>query len=679
MESNAGATSAICRRRLPLAVPLFVSSHDPGKEFSETCETIWVNAHGCSIRLPKALHPGDVVRLDIPHSDRKTQARVVQAKAVGDAWEIGLELDKAENFWGVNFPPEDWVSARGEAPAAAAAAPEAAVTPTPAPPPPQPELASDQRAKLTELELALQQKAASLATQFEESQREVLGRLLNDVRTELYATIKREWERTLAETQRVAEKHVADMQERLSQGLTHRLEASAPVLEEVRQTKTYLESLVRTISEQMEAQRQQWASLQTSSTATSPPPITREVAEAELRGLGGQWLEEMRQELATEYAERRLELYASLEGQLSEAREQIANQLKHAQQISAHLESFSASFLASLEKQLARGLAEVLEPAGAQLDAQLRQTQAAHLRGVEERIEEHSRQLTARIEQAIAALEQREQAVSTTVDERVRSQQERLLEGSAQLVAQAQELTATLEQRQQAITAELEARLEKVRESAARMEQLARTTEATLRDHLEQLVTQLLERARQDLREHVQQVFDEGIRTLEEGWRERGNQWQAQAESLLASLEQRIQQASGLVADLQLRGPQLASQADEAARNLAEQMQRFETSIHDALIEATGQIKGRIQFALESAQAPLEERVQLAQKRLRAAEAEVAQSLNDRCQQSVARTLDFLESKTHELTEGASRNLQTKFDDLLDSIARVLRDKLTQP
>jgi len=701
MGPNAGARFATGRRRsrrLPLAVPLFVSSQDPTKEFSENCETIWINAHGCSLRSPKPLHPGDIVRLDVLHSDRKTQARVVHAEAIGNAWEIGLELDKAENFWGVNFPPEDWVSAVSEAPAAAATASDAPASPTSAPLPPQPELASNQGVQLAQLEGAIQQEVASLVTQSEQSQYEVLGRLVNDLRTELYATMKREYERTLAGAERIAERIAADIQARLSHELTHRLESVVSVLEEVRQTKTYLESLVSVVSEQMEAQRQQWASLQGSSTVSSHG--TREVAEAELRAVGSQWLEEMRQELASEYAERRMELYEGLETQLNEVRTQLANQLQRAQQISAHLENFSQNFLANLEKQLTHGLAEVLEPARAQLDAQLRETQLARLRAVEERIEEHNRKLTACIEQAIATLDQREQALSASLNERVRSQEKGLLDGSARLVVQAQELTAKLEQRQQAIVTELEAHLEEVRRSVTHMEQLAQTAEATLRDHLAQFVAQALERARQDLRHHVQQVFDEQVRTVEESWREHSNRWQAHAENVLASLEQRIQQANEVAAQLQLCAPELASQADEAVRSLAAQMQRFESSIHDTLIDATGQMKGRIQVALENAQASLEERTQIAQKhleetsgrvvqilqelsaglegRLRAAEAEVAQRLNDSCQQSLTSALDLLESKTRELTEQASRGLQAKIDDLLDSIARVLREKLTQ-
>ena len=56
-EYNASSAS---RRssRVPIAVPLLVTSLDPSNHFSEVCETLVVNAHGCAIRSPMEVKAG---------------------------------------------------------------------------------------------------------------------------------------------------------------------------------------------------------------------------------------------------------------------------------------------------------------------------------------------------------------------------------------------------------------------------------------------------------------------------------------------------------------------------------------------------------------------------------------------------------------------------------------------
>jgi hypothetical protein len=106
------ATSpAIARRssRVQTAVPILVTSLD-GTHFSEVCETLVVNAHGCAMLSRMKFDAGAPLHF---HSKdgRQTTAHVVSCQAVGQdkqSWMLGAKLDHPENFWGLSNCPKDW-------------------------------------------------------------------------------------------------------------------------------------------------------------------------------------------------------------------------------------------------------------------------------------------------------------------------------------------------------------------------------------------------------------------------------------------------------------------------------------------------------------------------------------------------------------------------------------------
>ena len=51
MSANA-FTSVRRSSRVPITVPLVVTSLEPDKPFSQICETLMVNAHGCAMYSP---------------------------------------------------------------------------------------------------------------------------------------------------------------------------------------------------------------------------------------------------------------------------------------------------------------------------------------------------------------------------------------------------------------------------------------------------------------------------------------------------------------------------------------------------------------------------------------------------------------------------------------------------
>ena len=82
--------------RVPANIPVLVTSLAPGARFSEICETLVVNAHGCAIRSPMKLETGVPVHL---HSEegRQIKAQVVSCQPMGpnqSGWRLGARLER---------------------------------------------------------------------------------------------------------------------------------------------------------------------------------------------------------------------------------------------------------------------------------------------------------------------------------------------------------------------------------------------------------------------------------------------------------------------------------------------------------------------------------------------------------------------------------------------------------
>jgi len=109
--------------RVPVTVPILVTSLEAGARFSEVCETLVVNAHGCAMRSPMKLEAGVPLHF---HSQegRETTAQVVSCQPIATdrhSWMLGARFDQPENFWGLQTCPNDW--ARLPAPAGERPAP----------------------------------------------------------------------------------------------------------------------------------------------------------------------------------------------------------------------------------------------------------------------------------------------------------------------------------------------------------------------------------------------------------------------------------------------------------------------------------------------------------------------------------------------------------------------------
>jgi len=97
--------------RLPLEVPIRVTSLDSALDYSEECTTTLVNAHGCGLISQRALPRDLAVRLEIIRSGHQTTACVADVVSLGgepETWLLGMELDIPGNFWGIEYAPSDW-------------------------------------------------------------------------------------------------------------------------------------------------------------------------------------------------------------------------------------------------------------------------------------------------------------------------------------------------------------------------------------------------------------------------------------------------------------------------------------------------------------------------------------------------------------------------------------------
>jgi hypothetical protein len=123
--------------RLPLEVPVLVTSLDAAVDFSEECKTTLVNAHGCGLIAQRAIPRDLPVRLEIVPAKRHTTARVADVVSLGgdpETWLLGMQLDAPGNFWGIEYAPSDWKIDDAPSPLAESKAPEASSTAQPTPP-----------------------------------------------------------------------------------------------------------------------------------------------------------------------------------------------------------------------------------------------------------------------------------------------------------------------------------------------------------------------------------------------------------------------------------------------------------------------------------------------------------------------------------------------------------------
>ena len=98
--------------RLSISIPIFISGVDAsGKSFRESARTLVVNKHGGKIATTHQLVMGSEILIENPTMRAKAKASVIwvgTTMSPDNMMQVGLQLLKAQNIWGIAFPPEDW-------------------------------------------------------------------------------------------------------------------------------------------------------------------------------------------------------------------------------------------------------------------------------------------------------------------------------------------------------------------------------------------------------------------------------------------------------------------------------------------------------------------------------------------------------------------------------------------
>lgn len=101
--------------RLALAIPVELTIRDVGGEVLHECtRTLYLNKHGAKLRTRRRHPAGTEMDVRIPHLERMQKAWVIWSAPdeKEGLYETAIELAHAENFWGVQFPPDDWLNPR---------------------------------------------------------------------------------------------------------------------------------------------------------------------------------------------------------------------------------------------------------------------------------------------------------------------------------------------------------------------------------------------------------------------------------------------------------------------------------------------------------------------------------------------------------------------------------------
>src|ERR1700739_1009290 len=100
---NVNSPTALRRSsRVPINVPILVTSLEPGTRFSEVCETLVVNAHGCAMKSPVKLDAGVLLHFHSKEG-RETTAKVINCQPLTldlSAGQPAAGLARSENFCG---------------------------------------------------------------------------------------------------------------------------------------------------------------------------------------------------------------------------------------------------------------------------------------------------------------------------------------------------------------------------------------------------------------------------------------------------------------------------------------------------------------------------------------------------------------------------------------------------
>lgn len=659
-----------------LAVPVLVTSFSPSEGFTLMCETFWVSNHGCNFQCPKKLLFGETIRLDIPHSGKQIKARVVRTQAKDspkNPWEVCVELEKAENFWGIQQPPKDWAHGSSENTGAAGKG-------------------SSASGQAGDASSVGEGKVVPISARLEKARQELFEQQLSDLKRKMEAEALSQTERIWNELREKSQQYVAELNGKITdlQAKIGELEQGAQGAEtpvEIRSTGVSEEAVEAKLEEVRGMLREEVASvreylLQEIQGRVPEGPAQQFSEEDQARfqqTLGG--LEASREQMDQLQAligpgERLVE---ELKHQVQEWTEKLPQQEAHYQQRMSEATSRAEGFASNLERELRERDAEVRERI---------QQATAQLEGVREQSQN-----------LLGSLEQQMRAVSGPVREEMQAFSDRLTG------AMRQELAADAEAHKSGLHSEIEAQRSRLDQMRARAEAVAGSVEETVKGRLDQMTVDLADQLRHKLETQLQSTSHELLSRVEGELRRVAVAASQPAERAAADLRRQVEEWNEKLPRQEVRLQQLLSDATSKAENfnlkLDNQVRQFEGIVRDKMLETSGQLKGKMEYAIESTQARLDARgrdlqVQLEavasrqqeasekiiaeiEGRLRSRLEEVEQALGKGGDEAVTRALQTLEQQSQEMAKQYSRKLEVKIGEALEAVSHILRYKLSNP
>ncbi len=665
-----------------LAVPVLVTSFSPSEGFTLMCETFWVSNHGCNFKCPKKLLFGETIRLDIPHSGRQIKARVVrtQAKELPDnPWEVCVELEKADNFWGIQQPPNDWANGSSENTGAAGEGHSASDQAGEAPP-------GGDASSVGE------GKVVPISARLEKARQELFEQQLSDLKRQMEAEALNQTERIWNELREKSQQYVAELDGKITD-----LQAKIGELEQGAQgAEPPVQFQSAGVSEEaVEAKLDQVRGVLREEVAS-----VREYLLQEIRGLVAEGPSKQFTEEDQARVQQTLDGLGASREQLDQLQalmgpgERLVEELKHqVQEWTEKLPQQEAHYHQRLSEATSRA-----EEFAGDLERKLRERDAE----VRERIQQATSQLEVVREQSqslLGSIEEQTRAVTGPVREEMQAFGERLTG------AMRQELGADAEAHRSRLHSEIEAQRSRLDQMRAQAEAVAGSVEESVRGRLNQMSEDLAGQLRHKLETQLQGTSHEILSRVEGELGRVASAASQPAERAAADLKRQVEEWNEKLPRQEVRLQQLLGDATSKAENfnlkLDNQVRQFEAIVRDKMLETTGQLKGKMEYAIESTQARLDARgrdlqaqleavasrqqeasekiIAEIEGRLRSKLDEVEQALRTGGDEAVTCALKSLEQQSQEMATQYSRKLEVKIGEALEAVSHILRYKLSSP
>jgi hypothetical protein len=571
------------------------------------------------------------------------------------------------------------------------------------------------RKQLAEVQERLQQPAADpgQATREREAAEERLGAAAEEIRQSLQKSLREESEKLRQDLQQAqqeaerlgqqqrdasgresseaaqqrAENAVREMGEHLRADLQKQLDSHKQQMEQaaaaVEDQSSRLQAQIKDLAAGTEEARRARESLESvvaSLTQAASQQIKEDVA-AGLQNLAGE-ARQQAQEREKQWAEKLAEaqrLAAAAQQQLEQLGKQaseLATRLAEGERQHQELQSRVESAIAKAEEKVGSSAAGILQRVGSQSEEQIKRLQeqvSAQQKKLEELGQRRQEELQAALDAHMASLRGSSESMLRKVSEELRGSLNTHLKEE---FASQRHIWEKQREASQAEKAWVE----------TRANELAGRWEARLQGYIERATGEAVSKLRADVEKAAADIIREQMEAVEkrlsgslEPLLVRAEDNSRGLEKLLASVRQETQRAEAHNAAFQ-------RQQDEAQGWMEKQMERLRQAVHDAVVETSGEIKGRIHMAVEMAREPIELRSreaqhqveELAERKSREMTdrlAEFEKAMAPRLQAEVAEVMEKFRRETDELAQKSVQHCQEDLAETLDSMLHLVRGK----